>query len=381
MWKTDKTMKKINPFITSSYRSEKYFCDRVQETAFLTRQITNGNNVAIISPRRLGKTGLIEHCFNQKEIRNNYYTFLIDIYATKNLQEFVFEFGKSVLNGLKSQGRKTWEFFLNTLSSLRAGITFDDKGIPSWNLEIGDIKNPSTTLDEIFSYLEKADKICLVAIDEFQVIAKYPEKNVEATLRTYIQHGTNAHFIYSGSQRHMMGEIFTSPSRPFYQSTTILDLSPIKLEEYAKFITRHFEENNKKINEDTISEVYQLFNGITWYIQFMMNFLYADTEAGEICTKDKIQIALDEILSQMDFTYSSLLYQLPPKQKEVLIAICKEGKAKEITSSKFLHTYKLTASSVQGALKGLLEKDFVTVELGIFSVYDRFFEFWLKSTF
>lgn len=113
----------------------------------------------------------------------------------------------------------------------------------------------------------------------------------------------------------------------------------------------------------------------------MMNFLYADTEAGEICTKDKIQIALDEILSQMDFTYSSLLYQLPPKQKEVLIAICKEGKAKEITSSKFLHTYKLTASSVQGALKGLLEKDFVTVELGIFSVYDRFFEFWLKSTF
>lgn len=381
MWKTDKTMKKINPFITSSYRSEKYFCDRVQETAFLTRQITNGNNVAIISPRRLGKTGLIEHCFNQKEIRNNYYTFLIDIYATKNLQEFVFEFGKSVLNGLKSQGRKTWEFFLNTLSSLRAGITFDDKGIPSWNLEMGDIKNPSTTLDEIFSYLEKADKICLVAIDEFQVIAKYPGKNVEATLRTYIQHGTNAHFIYSGSQRHMMGEIFTSPSRPFYQSTTILDLSPIKLEEYAKFITRHFEENNKKINEDTISEVYQLFNGITWYIQFMMNFLYADTEAGEICTKDKIQIALDEILSQMDFTYSSLLYQLPPKQKEVLIAICKEGKAKEITSSKFLHTYKLTASSVQGALKGLLEKDFVTVELGIFSVYDRFFEFWLKSTF
>ena len=374
-------MKKINPFITSSYRSEKYFCDRVQETAFLTRQITNGNNVAIISPRRLGKTGLIEHCFNQKEIRNNYYTFLIDIYATKNLQEFVFEFGKSVLNGLKSQGRKTWEFFLNTLSSLRAGITFDDKGIPSWNLEMGDIKNPSTTLDEIFSYLEKADKICLVAIDEFQVIAKYPEKNVEATLRTYIQHGTNAHFIYSGSQRHMMGEIFTSPSRPFYQSTTILDLSPIKLEEYAKFITRHFEENNKKINEDTILEVYQLFNGITWYIQFMMNFLYADTEAGEICTKDKIQIALDEILSQMDFTYSSLLYQLPPKQKEVLIAICKEGKAKEITSSKFLHTYKLTASSVQGALKGLLEKDFVTVELGIFSVYDRFFEFWLKSTF
>ena len=98
-------MVKMNPFITSGYRSEKYFCDRIEETRFLTKQITNGNNVALISPRRLGKTGLIEHCFHQPEVKNNYYTFLIDIYATKNLQEFVFEFGKSILQGLKPQGK------------------------------------------------------------------------------------------------------------------------------------------------------------------------------------------------------------------------------------------------------------------------------------
>lgn len=371
-------MVKMNPFITSGYRSEKYFCDRIEETRFLTKQITNGNNVALISPRRLGKTGLIEHCFHQPEVKNNYYTFLIDIYATKNLQEFVFEFGKSILQGLKPQGKKIWETFLSTLSSLRTGITFDETGNPSWNLEMGDIKNPSVTLDEIFSYLKKADRICLIAIDEFQVIAKYPEKNIEATLRTYIQHCTNACFIYSGSQRHMMGEIFTTPSRPFYQSTTILDLKPIGIGSYAAFIERHFIENGKNINKDTIEEVYRLFDGTTWYIQFVMNFLYADTMEKETCTVGKIQLALDEILSQMDFTYSSLLYQLPPKQKEVLIAICKEGRIKEVTSSRFLHTYKLTASSVHGALKGLLEKDFVTAELGVYSVYDRFFELWLK---
>lgn len=374
-------MKKMNPFVTNGYWSADYFCDRVEETAFLIRQITNGNNIAVISPRRSGKTGLIEHCFHQKEIKNNYYTFLIDIYATKNLQEFVFEFGKSVLNALKPRGRKIWEIFLNALSSLRTGITFDEQGIPNWNLEMGDIKNPSVTLEEIFSYLEKADKICLVAIDEFQVIAKYPEKNVEAILRTYIQHCTNAHFIYSGSQRHMMGEIFTSPSRPFYQSTTMLDLHSIPLEKYSAFIVRHFKENGKGIDMDTISLVYQQFEGITWYIQFMMNFLYSDTEVGAVCTKEKIQRALDEILSQMNFTYSSLLFQLPSKQKEVLVAICKEGKIKEVTSSKFLHAYKLTASSVQGALKGLLDKDFVTMELGVYSVYDRFFELWLKKEY
>lgn len=87
-------MAKINPFITSGYISAEYFCDRIIETATLTRYITNGNNVALISPRRLGKTGLIEHCFHQKQIKEAYHTFLIDIYATKNLQEFVFELGK-----------------------------------------------------------------------------------------------------------------------------------------------------------------------------------------------------------------------------------------------------------------------------------------------
>ena len=244
---------------------------------------------------------------------------------------------------------------------------------------MGDIKTPTITLDEIFHYLEQADKPCLISIDEFQVIAKYPESDVEATLRTHIQHCSNAKFIYAGSQRHMMGEIFTSPSRPFYQSTAIMELSPIDIDIYTEFIKKHFTENKKIITEETVQEVYQRFEGITWYIQFLANSLYAITAEGEECTVDKVNTAVDNILAQLNFTYSSLLFQLPPKQKEVLIAICKEGKAREITSSKFLKTYKLTASSVQGAIKGLLDKDFVTNELGVYNIYDKFFDIWLKK--
>lgn len=140
------------------------------------------------------------------------------------------------MNGLKPRGRKAWDLFLSCLSSLRAGISFDFAGNPGWNLEMGDIKTLSITLDEIFYYLEKADKPCLVAIDEFQAIAKYPEKNIEAVLRTHIQHCANARFIYAGPQRHMMGEIFTSPARPFYQSTAIMELHPIDIGTYTKFI-------------------------------------------------------------------------------------------------------------------------------------------------
>ena len=361
-------MAKINPFITSAYISPAYFCDRVMETTVLLRYLTNGNHVALISPRRLGKTGLIAHSFHQNKIQQEYYTFLIDIYATKNLQELVFELGKSILNGLRPFGRKAWDAFLNSVSSLRSSISFDYTGNPSWNLEMGDIKAPAVTLDEVFQYIEHADKPCLIAIDEFQVIAKYPEKNVEALLRTQ----------FSGSQRHMMGEIFTSPSRPFYQSTAIMDLKPIQEEVYCEFAQHHFSNNGKHIETDAVHNVFQRFEGITWYIQFVLNSLYSLTQDRETCTIDKVEIAIDNILAQLSFTYSSLLFQLPAKQKEVLMAICKEGKAKEITSSRFLNTYKLTASSVQGAIKGLLDKDFVTYELGIYSVYDKFFEEWLK---
>lgn len=371
-------MAKINPFITSAYISPAYFCDRVMETTVLLRYLTNGNHVALISPRRLGKTGLIAHSFHQNKIQQEYYTFLIDIYATKNLQELVFELGKSILNGLRPFGRKAWDAFLNSVSSLRSSISFDYTGNPSWNLEMGDIKAPAVTLDEVFQYVEHADKPCLIAIDEFQVIAKYPEKNVEALLRTQIQHCNNATFIFSGSQRHMMGEIFTSPSRPFYQSTAIMDLKPIQEEVYCEFAQHHFSNNGKHIETDAVHNVYQRFEGITWYIQFVLNSLYSLTQDRETCTIDKVEIAIDNILAQLSFTYSSLLFQLPAKQKEVLMAICKEGKAKEITSSRFLNTYKLTASSVQGAIKGLLDKDFVTYELGIYSVYDKFFEEWLR---
>lgn len=120
-----------NPFVTSGYIVPEYFCDREKETETLLRWLVNENNVAIISTRRMGKTGLIQHCFQQSAVKDHYYTFLIDIYATKTLREFVFQLGKTILAALKSQGRKTWELFVNSLTSLKAGFTFDISGMPN----------------------------------------------------------------------------------------------------------------------------------------------------------------------------------------------------------------------------------------------------------
>ena len=369
-----------NPFILYGYESEKYFCDRKTETQELKRLVTNGNHVALIAPRRIGKTGLIENLFHQKDIQRNYYTFLVDIYATKNIEELIMAMGSSMLSSLRPKGAKVIQKFVNILSSLRTGISFDAMGNPTWNVEVGDIQLPRTTLDEIFEYINTADKPCIIAIDEFQTVADYHDDKIEAILRTYIQHCRNAQFIFSGSQRTMMGEIFLSPSRPFYQSTSMMNIGSIPVEKYSKFAQELFKEADKGITADIIEKTYQRFDGITWYVQRVMNEFFSLTPQYGICDETMLDTAIKNILRANEFTYQSLLFQLPIKQKELLMAIAKEGKAQNLTSSAFVKKYRLTSSSsVQSAMKGLLEKNFLTSNLGIYEVYDKFFALWLLA--
>ena len=367
-----------NPFILYGYESEKYFCDRKTETQELKRLVTNGNHVALIAPRRIGKTGLIENLFHQKDIQKDYYTFLIDIYATKNIEELIMAMGASMLSSLRPKGAKVIQKFVDILSSLRTGISFDAMGNPSWNVEVGDIRLPGTTLDEIFEYIDTADKPCIIAIDEFQTVSCYNDGKIEVLLRTYIQHCRNAHFIFSGSQRTMMGEMFLSPSRPFYQSTSMMNIGSIPIDKYSAFAQKHFKEADKGISAQAITKVYQRFEGVTWYVQRVMNELFSLTPQHGTCDEDMLDIATKNILRANEFTYQSLLFQLPIKQKELLMAIAREGKAQNLTSSAFVKKYRLTSSSsVQSAIKGLLEKNFVTSNLGVYEVYDKFFALWL----
>lgn len=368
-----------NPFVTSGYEGPEYFCDREEETAKLIRQLTNGNNVVLMSPRRMGKTGLLYHAFQQEEIVDEYHTFIIDIYSTKNLNDLVAEMGKVILNTLQSKSKKAFEKFVRVVTSLRPGVSFDPLGNPTWNVEVGTLQNSSTTLDQIFDYIEQSERHCFIAIDEFQQISYYPEKNVEAILRTYIQHCKNANFVFSGSERHLLAEMFSSPARPFYASTSTLNLESINVLRYDEFAKAHFEKAGKLIETGVVETIYNRFEGVTWYIQKVLNYLFADTALGGCCKMEMIDVAVNEIVKDNGAIYADLLYQLTSKQKELLIAINKEGKAKAITGSKFIKAHHLTAaSSVQTTIKSLMDKQLVTYHLGEYEVYDKFFGIWLS---
>lgn len=368
----------MNPFITFGYESPEYFCDRESETETLTRLLVNGNNVALISPRRMGKTGLLHHCFNQADIQAKYNTFIVDIYATKTLEDFVFQMGKVIVESLRPMGRSAIDKFLQVVTSLRTGISFDGNGNASWNIGVGDIKSPVYTIDEIFHYLQVSERRCIVAIDEFQTIGLYPDANIEARLRTYVQECRNAVFVFSGSQRHMMNEMFSSPARPFYQSVTIMNIGSIALDKYVEFAKYHFKKGGKDIENGVVEEIYGRFEATTWYVQKLLNELYSLTSLGGVCSLDMIDVAVNNILSSSEPTYQETMFQLTAKQMSLFRAVCKEGKVRQITSGKFIKANSLTsASSVQKAAKVLLDKHIITYNMGIYEPYDKFLALWL----
>ncbi len=343
----------------------------------------NGRNVALISPRRIGKSGLIQHLFNQPDVKERYHTFFVDIYATTSLNELVYVLGKEIYKQLKPKATAWKEKFFQTIASLRLGAKLDPmSGLPTLDLGLGDIQAPQTTLDEIFTYLNEADKPCIVAIDEFQQIGEYAEKNIEALLRTKIQQCRMAQFIFSGSKRHVMSMMFNSPAKPFYQSAVSMGLKPIPVSIYTDFAVRLFSDNDKRIEPEVVATVWRQYEGYTWFVQMMMNELYALTPAGMTCSAEQIPTATYNIIMTQEISYRELLSNLPPRQKTVLQAIAKEGSARNITSQKFVKKYNLgSASSVQSAVKLLLKSELVTQTDGVWRVYDFFFSQWLATMY
>ena len=368
-----------NPFVVSGHIRPEYFCDRRTESERMIRLLTNGNNVVLKSDRRMGKTGLIQYCFDQPVLRDNYYTFFVDILHTTCLQELVHGLGRAVYEQTVPRGKRMVQNFVKSLRSIGGKMGFDaNTGLPTFTLGLGDIEQPEYTLEEIFGYLQHADRPCIVAIDEFQQVAKYPEKNIEALLRGHIQRIDNCRFVFAGSERHMLEQMFDSRNHPFYKSADNMNLGAIDRGVYVEFMLQKFREKGRGLDPRVAEEVYDLFEGHTYYVQKVMNESFASTPAGSTCTKETLDAAIDDILAGNDYYYRDQLSRMTIRQKMLLYAIAEDGVATQITSADFVKRHKLaSASSVQSAIKKLLSDDYVVEESRRYRVNDRFFGLWI----
>lgn len=371
-----------NPFILIGDIPLPYFCDRQTETARLVKGIHGGENICLVSERRMGKSKLIKHCSTLPEIAENYYFFYVDLLHTSSLRDFSFAFGRCVFDALQGKGEKFVRQFLSAVQSLSVTMSIDPlSSMPQFALSLNPDAQPEYTFENIFRYLENADKPCIVCFDEFQQIAKYHETNVEALLRSYIQHMSNAHFIFSGSERHMLEEMFNSSAHPFYNSASYMGLDAIPEDKYVEFVHYWFEQYNKHIDADLVKIIYRLAEGNTYAMQRISHELFDELSVNEAANRQTLTKAVNNIIEEETPRYARLLSHVPERQQSLLFAIAKEGRAQKIMSSSFLRKHRLTSpSAVQNAIKHLQDLDLVTQnDNKQFAVEDIFLRFYLNK--
>lgn len=370
-----------NPFIYEGYEGPEYFCDRTEETEDLIANLQNGRNTTLISPRKIGKTGLIHHAFNRiKHQDKNAVCIYIDIFHTQNQYDFVQTLGKAIVEERLLDTRTPMTKVLSYFSHWRPTISPDPvTGAPTVSVAI-ERSNTEYTVKSIFEYLKQSGKEVYVAIDEFQTITDYPEQGTEALLRSYIQFIHNVHFIFSGSKQHLMYEMFGSPKRPFYQSTAMMTLQPLHEEIYYDFASRWFEAKKGSLSKEVFQQLYALFNGYTWYLQSVLNRLY-ETER-HVKNFRQVQESILSILKDKSSQYEMLMTFLTDNQRNLLKAIAKENCIVQLQANDFIRKHELpSASSIKKALTVLKDKDLVYQTEKGYIVYDRFFDLWLKRTF
>ena len=239
-------------------------------------------------------------------------------------------------------------------------------------------KERADCLSEIFSFLknQSKDRKIVVAFDEFQQIREYPEDNVEAHLRSIIQKLINIVFIFSGSRKHLLTDIFANIRMPFYNSTQLLELQSIDSLVYHDFIFYHFTNNGIKIEKEAVDIIIRWCRNHTYYVQYLSNRLYSK-DLQTILPAD-VDLCLLEVLDENNTYFETFDRFLTSHQRKLITAIACENGAEAILGKNFIKKYDLSVPTVQKNIAALLNKEMIFIEDGKYYVYDVFFSRWLE---
>ncbi|WP_352423265.1 ATP-binding protein [Proteiniphilum sp.] len=370
----------MNPFLLNNYLGPDYFCDRQEETEILLKNIHNLSNTAVFSQRRIGKTALMKHVFYL--LKKTQSTIYLDIFPTSSLKEFTDYLATAIYKEFpihKSIGRKFWEHIKLLRPVLKINAL---SGEPELTLDISQTEQIEKSLPQLFSFLDQQEKKVVIAIDEFQQILLYPEKNVEALLRTIIQNLHNISFIFLGSDSRLMIEIFNSTKRPFYGSTNFMTLKKIPKGEYVSFIKNSFHAVGVKMDEKIPEMILSLTCGHTYYTQRLCHEIYADQIT--LIREKEVKETLYKLVQQNEAVYFQYRNLLTKTQWKTLKAVTSEEMVYKPYSQEFIKKHDLgSTSTLKRNLEALVDKAIIyhnlSVEEPYYEVEDKFLMRWLQN--
>jgi hypothetical protein len=297
--------------------------------------------------------------------------------------DFQIKFVESVINAIKHRKAGMLEQLLQFFSRYQPRVGIDSVTNDPW-IELGikeDTRLSTQTMTTLIAYLQEHRVPMSIAIDEFQQISNYPRTTMDATLREWIQADLPIHWILSGSQRHLLMELVSTPSKPLYRSLEMMQLHHIAYESYHQFITQQFAAGEKDISIDQVHDVLNWTERYTYYTQVFCNRLYGNYQ-GDV--KDShVQEVKQKILLEQEMVILSLSKMMTSNQYKTWRGIAKEGEVSTVRSKQFTAKYDVSSSTANLALHYLLDAQLVhdtpTDQGTIYSVYDVFFKRYLQG--
>ena len=360
----------MNPFLTKTYRGLEYFLDREKESGKLLDAIRSERNVTLYSHRRLGKTMLIQHVFSKLDSKT-FGPIFVDLFATRNLIQFIQKLTEVLYDKKILRDNK-----LNViLGRLGASLSFDQlSGIPHINFNITDRSVVLKSIPVLFKEIISMKKNAVIAFDEFQEVANYEEDTAEATVRTIMKDFPEITFIFSGSRKSLMKEMFLNANRPFFQSTQMMELREIDREIYAREVFSILKNHNKKYDPDIIYKILDDTYCHTGFTQMVLSRAFSESE--DIIDDEVYTRVWTDVLEDHRSMAREQEFLLPALQWKTLVAIAKEGYVREPQSRKFAQKYNLSApSSMARSVKALLDKGLIIdcddAGLRIYNVFIR----------
>jgi AAA+ ATPase superfamily predicted ATPase len=372
--------KPTTPFSVTGYYGPSYFCDRENETKNILENIRGGSSTILTAQRRIGKTSLIMHILAKlpKGTRGIY----LDILPTENMNGFLNELASSVIKNIpdrKGFGKKIWDF----IRSLRPTLTFDMlTGAPQVSFALKD-QEVNRQIEAILQFLESQDEKIIIAIDEFQQILKYPEENSDAWFRSIIQKMKNVVFIFCGSQQHLMNELFTLPSRPFYNSARMLKIDKIDHKKYNSFILKKFSEIKMLVTENIVDQMLNWADDHTFYVQLICNRVFI--RGNKVVNEDDWKEEADRLLQEQEPVFLNYRGMITSAQWNMLKASALENELYEPTGHEFISKHSLgNPATVLRTLQALLRMELIYFDYNregrkYYKINDLLFRRWVET--
>ena len=372
--------KAINPFQFGVVIDDTAFCNRKEEISYLKTQIQNGYSTWLFSPRRFGKTSLVEKVFRELKDTKCIY---VDLYNIRSKDDFCRKYSKIVARELfnwKDDIKVLSKRFSNAFSKLSPTISFDEFGNPSFSLNVHRIEKQ----EDIETILEVPHEVSLgtkkricIAFDEFQEIRRIDPFMLN-WMRSSFQRHREISYIFLGSKQSLMEEIFSSAKSPFYEFATKMNLSVISREELFHFIEQNFKKNALPIRKQTIDSILDKSECQPHFTQYFASVVFDLINAGyKQQDEDFTQLWMERIIIPQSDVFQDIFDQLTNSQRVVLQVIAGRNDAGIFSESVRIQYNLPVSSSLNEVLKALQKKGLIYKSPESYKITNPVLKAWL----